>query len=70
MSHILTKFMRLSYSPHSLVIITDMLLIGNYALFTKSNCINKILSLVSFIMEYVNMTIWITVSLILWISVI
>jgi len=47
-----------------------MLLIGNEALFMKSNCFKKILSLVSFTMEYANMTIWITVSLTLWMSVI
>jgi hypothetical protein len=47
-----------------------MLLIGNEAFFMKSNCFKTILSLVSFTMEYANMTIWITVSLILWMVVI
>jgi len=70
MSHILTKFVRLLYSPHSIVIETDMLLIGNEDLFMKSNCFKKILSSVSITMEYANMTIWITVSLILWMSII
>jgi hypothetical protein len=47
-----------------------MLLIGNEALFMKSNCFKKILPLVSFTKEYANMTVWITVRLILWMSVI
>jgi len=70
MSHILTEFTRLLYSPHSIVIKTDMLLIGNEDLFMKSNCFKKILSLVSITTEYAKMTIWIIVSLILWMSVI